>query len=226
MEDEETGTFDPAGAQAMLGTLTQRYTGLDAKEAETRQRVEQSRAQRLQQAREQIRAMRFGEPTSAEQLFALSAAFLSPKPYRGIAGTLANVIPTLGAASSARSRAEDKRAEMLAKLEQDYAEGTETQDLDRVGAERESLIDLMKVYGPLAKPKARRTAIDQTRGVVLDLDTGEEVMPASSVPQGAIDQLLTYVQNPTVTPANRQTAIKNFERRFRVPAAQFLSGGQ
>jgi hypothetical protein len=76
------------------------------------------------------------------------------------------------------------------------------------------------------KPKSRRTQISPVDGRVYDLDTGEEVVPVSSVPREAIAQLKSYVQNPSTSAADRTTAMQNFERRFRVPAAQFLSGGR
>ena len=225
MEDEEEyGALDPAAAQSMLCKLTARYGALDAREAAVREQVERSRAERLRAAQEQIRSMRFGDPTRAEQLFALSSAFLSPKPYRGFAGTLANIVPTLGAMSSARSDAEAKRAEMLAKLEQDYAQRMETQDIDRVQSERENLIDLMKVYGPLAKPKTRPTDFNPVTGRLQYKDTGEEVVPPP--PAGALQVLRDYVNKPATTPQNRQIASDNFERRFNTSAAQVLQGGR
>ncbi len=177
MDDElETGgSVDPALAGQMLSQLTQRYTGLDTREAQARQLVERTRADRLREAEEKIRAARFGMPSRSEQLFALSASLLAPKPYQGLAGTLANVIPTLSGISSARRDAEEQRQLALMKMREQYAGGD--QDLARIKAERESLVDLMKIYGPLAKPKDRRTGFNPVSGRLQYMDTGESVAP-------------------------------------------------
>lgn len=222
-EEDDFAALDPRGAQDMLGQLTKQYMGLGERETQLRQQAEQSRAQRFRQAQEKIRAARLG-PSVAEQMFGLSAAFLAPKPYRGVAGTMANLVPTLGAMAGARGDAESKRAEMLAKLEADYAAGRETLDLEAVERERKGLADLMRVYGPLSKTPRARTQISPVDGRVYDLDTGEEVVPLSSVPQGAIDQLRAYVQNPANSPENRKIAMQNFERKFRVSAQKALEG--
>jgi len=226
--DEEIEYGSPTehlDAQGMLGQLTRRYMGLDQREMQAHQQLEQSRAEKLRLAQERIKQARFG-PSQSEQMFALSSAFIAPKPYRGIAGTIANLAPTLGKLASARAQGEEYRQEQLAKLEAAHAtQGLDT-DLEAVGRERENLEALMKIYGPLAKPRSRRTAIDPSSGRVLDLDTGEEVVPPSSVPQGAVDQLLAYVQNPSVSEENRRAAMQNFERRFRVSPSMFLNGGR
>jgi hypothetical protein len=138
MEDEDSMTdFDPGEAAGMLKQLTQQYTGLQSKSAAARTALQQSRAERLRQAEETIRAARFGAPSRAEQMFALSRAFLSPKRYRGIAGTLGNIVPVLGDAATAQRTAEERRSEALAKLQQGYADSSAELDLEKNRCARE-----------------------------------------------------------------------------------------
>jgi hypothetical protein len=229
MEDEEEyDAIDTYAAQTLLGKLGQRYNTLAAREAATLEQLERSRADRLRMAQENIRAMRFGEPTRAQELFALSSAFLSPKPYRGFAGTLANVVPMLGAISSARSSAEDKRAEMLAQLQMQYANDIERQDLDRIKSERQSLLDLMKVYGPLAKPQRARTGFKPPEARLVDMDTGEEIVPPSikmaRIPPQAIEALRAQMMDPNVPSAIKAQTRRNFETMYGVPVNIVLGG--
>jgi hypothetical protein len=223
MEDEDTMTdFDPGEAAGMLKQLTQQYTGLQGKSAAARTALQQSRAERLRQAEETIRAARFGAPSRAEQMFAMSRAFLSPKPYRGIAGTLSNIVPVLGDAATAQRTAEERRSEALAKLQQGYADNSAELDLDALETERKGYADLMRVYGPLAKAPKRRTGFSPTTGRLHDMDTGTEIAPP---PSGAVEALVAYMADPNNTPEAKRITAKNFERKFNVPASEYLQGG-
>ncbi len=180
MEDEEVyegGDMDPSAAGGMLAQLSQQYGALGERQAAMQQQVERSRAERLRMAEEKIRAARFGMPSSSEQLFALSAAMLAPKPYRGFAGTLSNLVPVLGDISTARRTSDEQREQALMKLRSGYEDSTLESEQARMKAEREGLVDLMKVYGPLAKPKGRKTGFNPVTGRLTDMDTGIPVVP-------------------------------------------------
>jgi hypothetical protein len=222
MEDEEDYSLDPSGAQGMLGQLTKQYTGLGEKSAAARAEYEQSRAERLRMAEEAIRAARYGEPSRAETLFALSQAFASPRPYRGLAGTLSNITPVLGDVAQARRSAEDQRTQALAKLQTGYADEAATGKIDALEAERKGLADLMRVYGPLAKPQKRRTGHNPVTGRLEDLDTGAQIV---APPSGAVEALVAYMADPNNTPEEKRITAKNFERKFNVPASEYMQGG-
>lgn len=177
MDEETEALMDPAAASGMLAQLSQQYGALGAKEASALQQIERTRAERLREAEEKIRAARYGMPSSSEQLFALSSALLSPMQYRGLAGTLSNVVPVLGGISQARRGAEDEREQALMKLRAGYTDATSESEAARIKAERASLLDLMKVYGPLAKPKGRKTGFNPLTGRLTDMDTGVPVVP-------------------------------------------------
>ena len=83
----------------------------------------------------------------------------------------------------------------------------------------------MRVYGPLAKPQKRRTGHNPVTGRLEDLDTGAPIIDPSSVPAQAVQVLVSYVSDPANTAEEKRIAMKNFERRFRVPASTFLQGG-
>ena len=220
MEDEDV--MDPQAASGMLAKLSGQYGALGEREAAAMQQVARSRAERLREAEEKIRAGRYGMPSSSEQLFALSAAMLSPKPFRGLAGTMSNILPVLGDISQARRTSDEGREMALAKLRAGYADDTETSDLARIKAERAGMLDLMKVYGPLAKPRKANNAFNPQTGRLTDTDTGEIVETPNErlqrVPPQAVATLKTYLANPAATPVSKQAAMRNFETQFGVPA--------
>lgn len=55
-------------------------------------------------------AKAYAGPSTSQQLFALSKALLQPKPYRGFAGSLANITGALDQSAQARDEAMRKRA--------------------------------------------------------------------------------------------------------------------
>jgi hypothetical protein len=228
MEDEDFGVMDPTVAGGMLSQLSKQYATLGEREAAALQQVEQSRAARLRAAEERIRAMRFGAPSSSEQLFALSSSMLAPMPYKGLAGTLSNLVPTLGKISSAKRNADESREEALLKLREGYDETGSESALARTTAERKGILDLMRVYGPLAKPKGRKTGFNPIDGRLQDMDTGEEIETPQQilarVPPQAIKTLQTYLANPAADEQSKVQAKKNFEARFGVPARAALGG--
>lgn len=198
------------------------YLGAVESERAAREKSATALADRYKAAEEAIKQQRFGAPTTSQQLAALSQALLAPRRMRGFAGTLANVMPAITGPADLQAAAETKREAALRQLREQYATAADASAVGTAAAKREALGKVL----PLMKPGSRRTALSASSDRVIDLDTGEEVVPLSSVPQAAIDQLKSYVQNPGTSDANRTIAMQNFERRFRVPAAQFLSGGR
>ena len=65
-------------------------------------------------------AQAYAGPSLSQQLFALSKALLSPKPYRGFAGTMANVSTALSDVSKEQQEAKQKRLLAEAQLLQTY----------------------------------------------------------------------------------------------------------
>ena len=61
-------------------------------------------------------AQAYAGPSVSQQLFALSKALLSPKPYRGFAGTMANVSTALSDVATSQQEAKQKRALAEAQL--------------------------------------------------------------------------------------------------------------
>lgn len=177
MEYEDDDQMDAQTAAAELRRLQQQYQQISAQEQQARQQAEQSRAARFKQAEEAIRQSRFGAPSRAEQLFAISQALLSPRSQPGFAGTLANVMPTFGQLAGAKNSAEQEREAMLQKLQQSYALQQEDTMLGGLGDQRKELLDMMRVYGPLAKPRAARTGFNPITGRLTNMDTAEPITP-------------------------------------------------
>lgn len=224
-EDEDV--MDPTAAASELSRLSQQYGALGQQEAAARQAYERTRAERLRAAEERIRAARFGMPSSSEQLFALSSAFLSPKRYRGFAGTLNNIVPTLGSLATAKRESESAREQAMLKLRDQYAPSGD-EELQRIQDERKNLLDLMKIYGPMAKPQKPNTGFNPLSGRLTDMATGEVITPVSEliarIPPEAINTLRTYVANPAAAPESKKQAMANFERQFGVPGNAVLGG--
>ena len=82
----------------------------------------QLRAQQFEEGKRRIEQMYAG-PSQADQLFALSQAFLAPRRYRGFGGTMMTVSQASGGISQPRRAAEPRRAEALARLQESYQTG-------------------------------------------------------------------------------------------------------
>lgn len=133
--------------------LMSRYLGSMESERVAREKAAASQAERFKAARADIEQRRYGAPTTSEQLYALSAALLAPRRMPGIAGSLDRIVPALSQMSQLQSRADAQRAEALAKLEQETAMAREQSLLSGAEGERKAIGDLLRFYGPLAKPK-------------------------------------------------------------------------
>lgn len=152
-EDTEALGLDVSDPKAALASLSRRYTGLSSQQQAARQEAEVTRAARFKAAEEAINQQRFGAPTTSQQLAALSQALLSPRRQRGIAGTFANLAPVFGQMATLQTGAEEKRAEALRQLREQYEIADEEFRLAGLEGERKALEPLIRAYGSLAKPK-------------------------------------------------------------------------
>ena len=224
----------------VLRELTARqFTNIKQQRA-AREKVSASKRAAFEAGLEEIKQRRYGAPTPSQQLYALSAALLSPRSQPGIAGTLANVVPALGEMSKLQSSAESQRAEAEQRLRQQYTSGTDAAMLAGLEAETEALKPLISAYGSLAKPRVPRIVgpavidgiphqgeQDPATGEVrwTPINPAGQGTPQLTAPQRkALTQLQTYISNPDVPEAQKQVALKNFQRQFRVNPLDYLKG--
>lgn len=200
-EDLETEDMNPEGAaalggldpQAQLAALFARYPAIEKQRQAERQRIKAAKAARFEAARADIEQRRFGAPSPSQQLYALSAALLSPRKQPGIAGTLANVVPALGEMSSLQSKAESQRADAMRQLREQYAIDTEDDVIKALEAESAAVREQMKILAPLAKPA------DPFKGAVYDPETRGWVMRPGTVggpPVLTPEQVAQFAQDP------------------------------
>lgn len=98
-------------------------------------------------------AQMYAGPSRSQQLFALSKALLSPKPYRGFTGTLANVSSALADISKSQDDAQQKRLLAEAQLMQSYK--SKTADDMYEEAKLRYMIDKAKGDAAAKEAKAR-----------------------------------------------------------------------
>lgn len=228
MDQEDGGFLSGLGvldAGKELSDISKRYQSIMDEESAARKQAAEARRQRFEQAEQYIRSQRFGMPTTSEQLFALSAALLKPRRYRGFGATMSNVLPVLSQQQEARRTSEEERAKMLMQLQQQYATGEEEARLSGLESQRKGLGDLLKTYGSLAKGNKRSLMIDPTSGQMYDRSTGERVTPPNDIPPAATQQLISYLRNPDASRENKMLAIENFRRTFGVDPIVMMQGG-
>jgi hypothetical protein len=221
--------FSPAVAAEQLAKLQQQYFAGQAGAGQARQGMMQSMAERFKKAEEDLRAQRFGMPSGAERLYALSQSFLSPQRMPGFHGMLDNVVPTLGRMASAQRESGEERDAALAKLRQEQAALKEKYALEGLDNEQKRLIELMKVYGPLAKGSSPQTTYDPFTRTVVDKNTGT-ARPVTDVPappppeavNAGLQRLGAYLQSPAATPEGKQQAVLNFAQTFRMNPAEVM----
>lgn len=100
-------TAKPSGGLGTLAELRAELLGYPDKKKLEREEAFTKGQQYIAQA--------YAGPSVSQQLFALSKALLSPKPYRGFAGTMANVSTALSDVAKSQQEAKQKRA--LAEME-------------------------------------------------------------------------------------------------------------
>jgi hypothetical protein len=220
----ELASKDPSD---VLRGLTARQFANIKQQSAARDKVSASKRAAFEAGLEEIKQRRYGAPTPSQQLYALSAALLSPRRQPGIAGTLANVVPALGEMSKLQSSAETQRAEAEQRLRQQYASDTDASMLAGLEAEGAALEPLIRAYGSLAKPRAPRTALGENN-ILFDLDTGEEIVPVSQklaqVPPNAIETLRAKLADPNLSDGDKARERVAFETYYNVPVNRALRG--
>jgi len=211
MEDDDNpfavpGVGTPADRVRYTGHLTKLF---DAQKANAAKQAAQFNA-----ARESIRQRRYGAPTTSEQLYALSAALLSPRNQPGFAGTMSNLMPALMQTSQLRRGAEEQRAEDMMKLEQQQGLAAST-------AEMQALENQLKYGKPLLSERAPQRPRVQlgTADIPINLDTGRQITPPDNA---LLDALEAYLADPRNTPVEKTRARREFTRLHGAPPEQFL----
>lgn len=172
--------MDLAGLVAANPTLAPfmtKYFGFMKEESAALQRQAANKQKQFEAARAEIEKKRYGAPTTSEQLFALGAAFLSPRRYRGFAGTLDKITPVLGQMEQAQRSAGEQRAEALEKLRREYLMGADESAVAAARAQREALGKVLPSVVSASKPSKQRTGFNPITGKLTDLDTGLPVAP-------------------------------------------------
>lgn len=119
---DQTGGLGGSQAAAAQGAPNPLMDFLNTAKADLAEQ-EQTRAQQFAAAKARIEQM-YAQPSREDLLIALSRGFLSPKPYRGFAGTMHNLSEALGGFSSASKEAQLQRQQALMQLQQAYNTGT------------------------------------------------------------------------------------------------------
>ena len=154
-ENEEQGagalsaaTFSPADYVRRFDERSDALRQARAAEATTRREMfEQTERRLLEQ--QQPRGLRFGSPEVTQTLFGLANALVSPRPYGGFAGTMANVMPVLSQSAEAMNAAQQQRtatAQALETLRQQYGLDTAAAATAAAGDDLGSLDALARFY--------------------------------------------------------------------------------
>lgn len=179
MDDEdELGVNLPGsglGAGPLSADLAVGAAQYQKNAAAARERQNAIRQQQLLAATEALRARRMG-PSMAEQLFAISAAFAQPRRTRGFAGTLANVMPTLGKIEAARREGKDAQTDAMLSLQKQYGDA----EIENLGATTADQLALLKLQMQMQKSDRVRGIIDPTTGKVKNPYTGEVIDPMAA----------------------------------------------
>ena len=168
--DEGTDGLGVLGGMDGLGVLG----GMDVSAAGLRNQTSTNEANRLARAKvredkyyapqralyekygKELEARRAG-PTSAERLYEIGAALLSPTKSQGFGGTVSNLAPVMAAQRKAMREAEDAKSAMLTKYKIDVGEQAggqlkEEQDA-QAAADKELLAVMTSIYKAQNEPK-------------------------------------------------------------------------
>lgn len=162
---EAGGEATPSGGLSSFADLEKELLGYPAKQAKQRQQAFEQGQQYIAQA--------YAGPSVSQQLFALSKALLSPKPYRGFAGTMANVSSALSDVAKTREEASRKRALAEMELKSSFDKNA-TDDYYEALKLR---YQIGKAQQDAAKPQKQRTGFNPVTGQLVDMDTGLPVSP-------------------------------------------------
>ena len=127
----------PAGALGM--PVKDQLTGLYGDLIASQERARTARIQLLQNATAALETRQFG-PSTADKLYAISAALLSPTRHRGFAGMMSNLVPAMQQISSATRQGAQAKTDALQQLRERYMEA----GLEDEQSTIKSRIDLIK----------------------------------------------------------------------------------
>lgn len=138
-----TGALDLAGSAANLPSSRTAAEQAYAKLAAYPEEVARAKAAQFAAGQKYINENYQG-PSTSQRLWALSQALLAPRPYKGFAGTMANISQAFGNIGQQQEAAEQKRKEALFQLQQQYGPGS---DIEAKGTAYKTAADLaMKQY--------------------------------------------------------------------------------
>lgn len=164
LETEEQNAELPAEAMDLQGlarmnpalaAYIQKYELDVANAAAARQKQAKTYKNIFEKGEKEILARRYGAPSTSEQLFALGAALLAPRRYKGFAGTLDKITPVLGQMDKLQSSAEAQRAEALEKLRREYLTGVADADVSAAQAQLEARGRLLSPLVSATKPSSQ-----------------------------------------------------------------------
>lgn len=167
--DETEDTEVPAGALDFANMTPEAFsTGLNDVLRQASALAPVMGQKDYEAAKQKIMERRFG-PSRAEQLFALSAAFLKPT-YAGnrLGQIMGNVVPALGEAERQNREATTAREAALEQLKQQYMTGTNAAQRQKL----EALLSVYKTAAPVVaakmKPSSSGLNYDAQRGIFVD----------------------------------------------------------
>lgn len=196
-----TGGLGMAAPQPMgdLGPLQARVA---AQEASARTRAED----RFAKQQEMLQTM-YGGPTTSETLFALSRALLAPRQFTGFGSTLGKISGAFGDIDQQRRAAQQKRAEAQMLLQSSSDDRMEDLEKDSL-SNQIKLAEITARYKDRVKPE--RASVDTLGNIRHPITKVLIKQP----PQPEIYTLQSYLADPTNTEADKQTAIRNFDRAY------------
>lgn len=155
---------------ALVAPSPSEWTSWQKRNADLQEQQAAMRKQQFEQGQQIIQQM-YGGPSPSERMWALSRALLSPRRYKGLAGTLDNLTQSYADVSTQSRTAEKQRAEALLRLQNSY------QDADMKSAESglERELQLLQARYKAGKPATRRTGFNPLNGKLQFMDTGEDV---------------------------------------------------
>lgn len=160
-------TDDPARAEERA-LLTQLQALPGQREALRKRQFEEGQ-QRI--------AQMYGGPSQSQQLFSLSQALLSPRPYKGFAGTMHNITNAFASIENADEEARRKRLEAEQQLQQAYQTGNMDDELKSLQLRYQLVKEANDRAAEIARAEKRRTGFNPISGKLQYMDTGEDVGP-------------------------------------------------
>ena len=201
-----------AFAAALPDSYRNLYSAMNANLADyntQRALIEAPQREKLEAYTKALRERQAG-PSAGERLLALGSAFFQPTPYRGVAGTLANVAPAMAEQMKAARAAKEAQGELALKYDLDMAKMTAEEKM----ATLKGQTDLRsKILGLVAKsPKQPPRVIVDSQSVVRHPFYGTAIKPPS------LQSIARLKANPT------EQEIALFDEEFGYGAHELIFG--